>query len=379
MLDAAAPPPSACDLPGEDVSGAVLPAGFCIRRFATLGTPRTLLFAPNGDLIVGAPSTATAGGASGGPGQILVLSDDDHDGIAERHVFASDVPDVHGIALGDGYLYFTTTGSVFRTPFAPGQRLETPGAREDLMVPDAFFNGGRWTHGLARSPGGHLYVTRAEYATCGGPGGGEIGEVGTLATTTGMVTSVAKGFRNPMYMRCHPTDEVCAATELGEDLTTGAKEKLIYLGAGTDYGYPCCFGAAAPISAAAAPTMCGQVTAEEASFTLGDTPFGFDWERGGWPAPYRNGIFVARHGSFYTAPAWQGAAIVVAATDPVTHKPTEAWRSFLGGFGPGGSPLERPADVAFSQDGRLFFADDQGGAIYWIAPRATSTVAASTP
>jgi glucose/arabinose dehydrogenase len=355
---------ASCQSPGEDVAGAVLTPDFCVRRFAKLGTPRTLVFAPNGDLFVGSPSAVTAGGASGGLGQIVILSDDDHDGSAELHVFATNVPDVHGLALGGDFLYFTTTASVWRTPYAAGQRVETVGAREDLGLPGSFFAEGRWTHGLARSPGGQLYLSRGAYGSCGGAPGGEIGRIGA-----GVIDSVAKGFRNPMYMRCHRTDEICAATELGEDQTPGAKEKLVFLRTGTDYGYPCCFSTAQPASSSAGDA-CGQVTHEEASFTLADTPFGFDWERQSWPEPFRDGIFVALHGSFYTTPAWSGAGIVYAKTDPITHKPVEGWHPFLGGFGPGGSALERPADVAFADDGRLFFADDQGGAVYWIAPRA---------
>jgi len=33
-----------------------------------------------------------------------------------------------------------------------------------------------------------------------------------------------------------------------------------------------------------------------------------------------------------------------------------------------GSVLDRPSEVAFAPDGRMFFADDQGGGVYWIAP-----------
>ena len=67
---------------GADVQGAVVPNSFCIRKFASVNEPRVLAFAPNGDLFVAAPSNATAGGASGGSGAIIVLSDDNHDGVA---------------------------------------------------------------------------------------------------------------------------------------------------------------------------------------------------------------------------------------------------------------------------------------------------------
>lgn len=358
--DASAPEGSFCR-GGEPVSGVTAPEGFCVRRFAEVGEPRALIFAPNGDLLVSAPSATAPGGATGGPAAILVLADDDRDGRAEPFTFAAGLPDVQGVALGGGYLYFTSRQTVWRTPFSMGQRSET-GPREDLGMPARFGTGGRWTHGLARSVGGRLFTSRGEYGTCGANPGGEISRIDPAGATV-----IASGFRNPMYLRCHPTDEVCAATELGEDLTTGAREKLVVLRPESDYGYPCCFTkdlAVAGESAAA----CSATQPADAEFPLGDTPFGFDWERGAWQAPFQGALFVALHGSFYSNPRWQGARIVFANVDPQTRAPTEPWRDFLLGFGPEGTQLERPADVAFSGDGRMFFADDQGGAVYWIAP-----------
>ncbi len=365
--DAPPPGPPFCQQ-GSDVPGVSVPAGFCLRRFGTVRVARTLVIAPNGDLFVGAPSDSTAGGASGGPGAIVVLSDDNHDGVSEAHTFASGIRDVHGLALGGGFVYFTTTSTVWRTPYSTGQRRET-GPREDMGLAPRFGLGGRWTHGLARSVGGELLASRGEYNSCGLNPVGEI-----LRVSMGAFTTLARGFRNPMYMRCHSRDEVCAATELGEDQTPGAREKLVIVKPNTNYGYPCCFTTARPIHAAEAP-KCPGVTREDAEFVLAETPFGLDWEREIWPAPYRGGLFVALHGSFYTSPSWGGARIVYARTDPVTRAPVEGWQDFLGrkdsgpgGFGPGGTMLERPSDVAFAPDGRMFFSDDQGGGVYWMAP-----------
>jgi glucose/arabinose dehydrogenase len=380
-----------CEL-GTDVPNTSVPGGFCLRKFASIGVPRTMVFAPNGDLFVGAPSAGTAGGASGGPGAVVVLSDDDKDGVAEATNFVEGVGDVHGIALGDGYLYFTTMTAVWRTPYLPGQRHEDVSKRENLGLPMNFGQGYRWTHGLAHSVGGTLYASRGDTGACTtAVGGGEISSIGM-----GRKTTVAGGFRNPMYLRCHYKDELCAATELGEDGQPGAKEKLVALRPDGDFGYPCCQGNERPTLGAQEqirmgtlpPTRCGTVRREDASFTLSDTPFGFDWERDLWPEPYKGAVFVALHGSFYTQPPWSGARIVFARVDPMTHMPIEGWRDFVGGFGCGmgercceaggakmtpqcqipGSVLDRPSEVAFAPDGRMFFADDQGGGVYWIAP-----------
>jgi glucose/arabinose dehydrogenase len=346
---------------GEPVPGVTPPQGFCLRRYASVRVARTLAAAPNGDVFVGAPSMGTAGGAVGGPGAIVILADDNFDGIAEQHTFAGSLPDVHGLALGGGHLYFTTAATVWRTPYSSGQRAET-GPREDMGMPARFGTGGRWTHGLARSVGGTIYASRGEYSACGSHPGGEISGVGG-----GTVNVVATGFRNPMYMRCHFQQDVCAAAELGEDLAPGAREKLVMLRPQTTYGYPCCHGKDVGAGATAA-SACGAVDREDAEFALSDTPFGFDWERGLWPEPHAGALFVALHGSFYTSPQWGGARIVFAKVDPTTQAPVEGWRDFVLGFGPQGTPLERPSDVTFSADGRLFFADDQGGAVYWLAP-----------
>jgi glucose/arabinose dehydrogenase len=351
---------------GMDVAGVTPPAGFCVKRYAAVAEARTLAVAPNGDVFVGAPSRVTPGGSQGGPGAIVLLTDDDHNGMAESHVFLSSLSstvgldDVHGLALGGGSLYFTTQTSVWRVPYVSGQR--TAGTPVDLGLPPTFATGGRWTHGLALSKGGQLFASRGAYATCGLAQ--QAGEISAVAAT-GALTTVANGFRNPMYMRCHAQDEVCAAMELGEDLAAGAHEKMVVLRPGTSYGYPCCYTKAAPATMTA---MCDAVTQEEATFPLSDTPFGFDWAPATWPAPYANAIFVALHGSAYSVPEWQGASLVFAAANPTTHVPVQDWQPFLGGFGPDGTALERPADVAFAPDGRLFFADDEAGVVYFIAP-----------
>ena len=351
-----------CSL-GTPVAGARPAAGFCVRQFARVTAARTLVFAPNGDLFVGAPTTGTPGGSSSGPGQILVISDDDQDGVGETHVFAGDLPDIHGLALGGGYLYFTHSKKVYRTPYSVGQRQEA-GVREELAVPAAFADG-RWTHGLARSVGGTLFASSGEYSSCG------VAPTGSIALPSmANPTVVAVGLRNPMYLRCHYKDELCAANELGEDQTTGAREKFIVIRPDTNYGYPCCFGAQEPRSSGN-ESACATVAPEEASFPLSDTPFGFDWEHGTWPSPYTGGVFVALHGSAYSSPRWAGTKIVFAPADPATHLPVrDAWQEFVGGFGPDDGALERPADIVFAPDGRMFFADDLGGQIYWVAPES---------
>jgi glucose/arabinose dehydrogenase len=371
------PPPNSTDPMwcgrGTDVMGASAADGFCLKSYAQIGEARALVAAPNGDLFVAAPSAPTPGGASDGPGAIFLLSDDDHDGVAEPHVFLSHIADVHGLALGDGYLYFTTKTSVWRMAYQDGQRVGS-GAPESLNLPPIYATGGRWTHGLARSAKGQLFTSRGSYAVCNSSAGGDINAIGA----DGSLTVLASGFRNPMYLRCHQTDEVCAAMELGEDQTTGAREKMLIIRPDTNYGYPCCLTKSAAIPAQPM-AMCDDVAKEDAAFQLSNTPFGFDWERGMWPAPFTGAVFVALHGSAYSRDIpWEGAAIVYAPVDPQTHVPVQDWQPFQTGFGFGGAALDRPSDVTFASDGRMFFSDDASGNVFWVAPKTLAAPAAPT-
>jgi glucose/arabinose dehydrogenase len=351
---------------GTDVAGLRPPPGFCVRKYADVPHPRTMVFAPNGDLFVGSPGetyvTSTGPGTSG----VVVLSDDDGDGVAARQDFLTGVADLHGVAIGGGFLWYTTVASVWRTPYRDGQRAETAGMREDLRLPTSY-RGQRSTHPLARSLMGAMYSSSAVSPMCG-PATGEIFRV-----SQGAATTIARGFRNPMYIRCHFAHELCAATELGDDGSVMGIEKLLLLSSETNYGYPECDARGAT---ARCGGSCASVTVEDIRFPLNDTPFGFDWERGLWPEPYRHGLFVALHGSFYTPDSYRNAGLVYVSTDPATGRPRgTAPIRFLEGLGVARGlgmantvATQRPADVAFASDGRLFFSVDQGNAVYWLAP-----------
>jgi glucose/arabinose dehydrogenase len=264
-------------------------------------------------------------------------------------------------------VYFTTAVNVQRTPYASGQRAETPGMRTTVATFPSV-DQQRWTHGVSISPGGTVYATQGVYSGMQCPDTPRNGTVQQLDGMGGMQV-VASGFRNPMYTRCHFADETCLVAELGDDGGGGfgAHEKLVRIRPSTNYGFPCCTTTGQSTHYNDGMFDCSMVTQEEATFPLNDTPFGFDWERGVWPLPFNGALIVAKHGSFYSDPQWQGAMVVFAPTDPTTHLPTGMFQPLVEGFGHNGT-LHRPADVAFGPDGRLFMADDQGNAVYWIAP-----------
>lgn len=360
-----------CDLPAADVARAGLPFGFCVRRFALIAAPRVLAFAPNGDLFVASPGVRTPGLAPPGTGQIAVLSDDDHDGVAEVAEFAGGLPDVHGLLFTDGWLYYTRTNGVFRVPYARAQRRIGATAPEQVASLVGLSPAARWTHTLARSADGTIYVSQGQYQSYTCPSTPREGAVFRLQPGTLAPAVVTSGLRNPLYLRCDPAGAECYAAELSDDswdpsTGTRGREKLVRLGAGGDYGYPCCAGQndlAPPGRSRSA--SCAGVAAELTAWPLHDTPFGIDFERGRWPEPWRNGFFVGLHGAFQS---WENTKVIWSPLD-ASGRPTGQWQDFITGWGRSErGVVGRITDVTFARDGRLFFSDDQGGGVYWVAP-----------
>lgn len=379
-----------CDLPGAEASDVDVPPEFCVREFTVTPVPeaRVLRFAPNGDLFVAAPSYETVGGATGGPGAIVVLPDDDGDGRADAVVtFAGpstadgntcasregdpkDLSCVHGLAFAGDYLYFTRSDEVRRFPYAKGARAASGASELVARLGGAALPDMRWTHTLERTKTGSLLVSRGRWDAdeCSAD---EMkrGAVFALHVESGapplVPELVADGFRNPMYLRCSPSScGDCYASELsGDDWDgIGGREKLALLVPGDSWGFPCCVSRDVP-APSAQPSDCVGVSRELVSIPLHDTNFGLDFDRGAFPDPYKHGLFIALHGVFTS---FGGTGVVWLPADPVTLRPAGGAKMFAKGFLPKG----RATDVAFAPDGRLFVGDDTTGKIYWIAPRS---------
>ncbi|MGY4385748.1 glucose/arabinose dehydrogenase/mono/diheme cytochrome c family protein [Pedobacter sp. UYP24] len=109
-----------------------------------------------------------------------------------------------------------------------------------------------------------------------------------------------------------------------------------------------------------------------------------------FPAKYKNGAFIAFHGSWNRGPEPQAGYYVI--FQPFKNgKPFGDWEVFADGFS--GSPEKtasgradhRPCGLAQGPDGALYVTDDVKGAIYKISydkdkmPRATTTNEKTTP
>jgi glucose/arabinose dehydrogenase len=354
-----------------------LPVGFCAHFYANVGNARQLRFAPGGELFVASPTTGTTGGGIGGKAAIVVLADDDHDGTAEvASTFLGGLPSTQGLLFTSGYLYYQDGTRIMRVPYAAGQRTAA-GNSEQVADITIYTSSLHWPKTLDAADDGTIYVAN----------GGDQGEPcdpthpfhGGILTLDGSAggSPVAKGFRNPISVRCPHGHNLCYAVELSKDFTglRGGREKIVPIRPGDDWGFPCCATKDVPYPDLSPVPDCSGVAADVNSFTIGDTPFDIDYETGKWPAPWNTRAYVPLHGAYGT---WVGARIVAIEMDPLTGEllpgsdlggPSRgSFLDFATGWADGSNLHGRPANVAFAPDGRLFLGNDNSGDIIWIAP-----------
>ena len=90
---------------------------YCMYQFAgNLPTARQLAIAPNNDVFVSSD------------GKVVVVFDDNDDGVSddnERSTFASAPGLNHGLALSATHVYASSPSTVYRWPYATGDRIAT--------------------------------------------------------------------------------------------------------------------------------------------------------------------------------------------------------------------------------------------------------------
>jgi glucose/arabinose dehydrogenase len=391
------------DDPGADLSWLSLPEGYCAHYFGNVGNCRQLRFAPGGELFVASPTTGTTSGGAKGQAAIIVLTDDDHDGTADSQqiTWRGGLTSTQGLLFVDGGFYFQDQTRIMLEPYKAGDRAPT-GTPQKVADITVYSSGGHWPKTLDQSDDGTIYVSNGgdQGETCQAPQPFHGGILALDPSDPMGAREVAKGLRNPIYVRCHHDGHgACFADELARDYSENmnGREKLLPIRAGDDWGYPCCGSQNLPytdaclacspdtepmsssLPACTAGSQCSPkcegVVPETASFVIGDTPFGLDFIDGQFPSPWDHHVFVAPHGAFGS---WVGARVVGIAYDPSTNQPatgsnlpgesTGAMKDFATGWDDGNRLHGRPADVTVSTDGRLFVSSDEDGVILWIAP-----------
>ena len=370
---------------GPDMTWMRLPDGFCSHFYATVPETRQLRFSPSGDLFVASPSTSAAGGASGGMGAIVVLPDDDQDGIADTTLtYLGNLATTQGLLFYGGDFYYQDGTAIRKTPYTNGDRKGKVGAK--VIDVNVYTSPLHFQKALDVDDHGNIFVTNGgdNEDACEGSGAAP-GQTTSSPPFHGGILQidgtpngklVAQGTRNAIALRCAKGTGVCFGIELALDFSPqlGSREKLFPIRQGDNWGFPCCATANQPYSGYTSPVPdCSGVAAEDTSFVIDHTPFDLDFEEGLWPGKWKYRAFVVLHGVFGS---WQGARVVGIATDPRTGWPVHASErdagndltDFATGWDDGMMNHGRPANITFAPDGRMFVGNDMNGMIVWIAP-----------
>lgn len=411
--DAHRAPP--CD-PGN--AGLTLPDGFCATLYAdSLGSPRHLVVASNGDVLVNArPMRGAAPNAAANPGGLFILRDADGDGRAEIKRRAADAAGT-GIAIANGYVYATTGTSVVRYAYRRGA-LDL-GTRADTIVKD-MPTGGHTAYNFVVD-GSRLYLNVGSRTnSCQErdrqnevPGADPCEELVTRAgiwvfsserpgQTAADGRRYATGIRNAVAMTKRAGDnEALYVVQHGRDQlfqnwgkffneresAENPAEELLRVTEGDNFGWPYCFYSNDLKKRVLAPEYggdgkavgrCESIKAPVHTFPGHWAPNAVLFYTGtAFPERFRGGVFIAFHGSWNRAPLPQQGFKVV-------YLPMNGQRvsgdhiTFADGFAPhlsSSTPptrpvrLARPTGLAQGTDGSLYVSDDVGGKIWKISYR----------
>ena len=395
-----------------------VPGGFSVASYAELRGPRMMVYAPNGDLFVSSPTANT----------IFVLRDADHDGVFEaRGVFAdgdttpapapppvpasqsgrpaprlgilegpqalipnppacTPPPDYvrrgpgglrlpFGLAFHGDYLYVGNTDSLVRFDYQSGDLVARSAPETLLELP----TGGHSSRNIVFNRAGTKL-----YLAVGSESNSDAGEDCRRAAILEVNPDgtspriYASGIRNPVGLAVDPVTDIVwtgnnERDNLGDDLVPD------YVTSVTDggfYGWPYSYIGQHydPKFVGAFPALVARAIVPDVLLPAHSAPLGVTFYTGTqFPSRYRNGGFVALHGSWNrTVPSGYRVGffpMVDGQPGPIEDFVT----GFLASTGEDGSEVRhwgRPVGVVTTPDGALLISDDGGNQIWKVSATA---------
>ena len=390
----------------EADSGLVLPAGFSAGKVATdLGRVRHIAVAANGDVFVKLEKLKDGKG-------IWRLHDTNGDGKPDQVTGFGNYVGT-GIAIKNGWLYASSNSEVFRYKIneAAGKVEE---ASVQKIITGLVDEGQHNSKSIALDNAGNIYVNigcpsnacQVQDRTKGSPGqdpcpllktAGGIWQfkADQLNQSYAQGTRYATGLRNVvgldwnnevnnLYVMQHGRDQLYQFYPELFNEKEGAEnpaEEMFRLKKGSDCGYPFCYFDNDKKQKLLNPeyggdrVKAGQCEGKEKSILqfpghLGPNALLF-YTGNKFPAKYKNGAFIAFHGSWNRSPQPQAGYFVVFV--PFKNgMPSGQWEVFANGFA--GANINkakyRPCGLAQAPDGALYVSEDNNGTVWKIDYKA---------
>jgi glucose/arabinose dehydrogenase len=386
-----------------DNAGLTLPSGFKADMIAdNLGGARHIAITPNDDIYV------KLAGVKNGKG-ILFLHQ--NDGKAEIATSFGDYGGT-GMYIKDGYLYASSNEDIYRYKLNDKYEVINPDAPERIVT-GLLNRREHETKSIVLDNDGNVYVNVGAYSnscqvedrkvgSMGRPGcpildsAGGIWEfkANKLDQHYGDGVHYAKGLRNVVGLDWNQQDNQLFVMQHGRDQlhdlfpqyysvhksTVEPAECLYALKEGDNAGWPFIYYDQELHKKMVAPEYGGDGVKSvddkyidpQVAFPGHLAPDGLLFYTGNqFPEKYKNGAFIAFHGSWNRAPEPQAGYFVV--FQPFKDgKPYGDWEVFADGFAgtqqqkEQGHAIHRPCGLAQGPDGSLYVTDDARGAIYKI-------------
>lgn len=397
-------------------SGLKLPTGFCATVFADdIGHARQMVVAPNGVLYVNTWSGGYYGNKRPPAGGFLVaLQDKSGAGKADvikRFGATFDEGGAGGTGIGfyNNSIYAELNDKILRYPLSSDSIV--PQGSGETVVSGLPLGGDHPMHPFIIDGQGAMYVDmgtatnscQKKNRTLHSPGIDPCVEKETRggvwrydANKTDQKFSPAErfvtGIRNAegmafdsdgnLFVTQHGRDQLHAnwpeIYPLDQEATLPSEEMML-LKQGSDYGWPTCYYDPFVQKLVLAPEyggdgkkngLCADKVAPVAAFPAHWAPNAMvHYDKTEFPARYRDGVFIAFHGSWDRAPFAQSGYNVVFQPLAGTHASGNC-EIFADGFAGAVKTPEkaayRPTGLAVGPDGALYVSDDQRGRIYRI-------------
>lgn len=398
-----------------DNGGITLPGGFeAVVVTDSIGPARHLAVNDNGDIYVKLRFSAKGGN--------IALRDTDNDGKADIIQHFGSYKDVGSLANGmrihKGYLYYSSSLAIYRSKLTPGKLI--PESEMETVLTDDHEHGAHWhiTKPVSFDDKGFMYVPFGTPSNncmdMANTPGGKPGQPGIFpcpeleqhagiwrfdANKIGLTqkdgTLFATGLRSIVAMDWNKTDKSLYVLQHGRDnlhrlfpeLFTAwqsavlPSEEFFKIKEGDDAGWPYYYYDQMQKKQLMTPEYGGDGKKEGKGKELAQPLIGFPghwapndlyfYQGNQFPARYKNGAFIAFHGSTNRAPYPQ-AGYFVAFVPFKNGAPTGDWEVFADGFA-GVDPIVnvrdaiyRPMGIAMGPDGSLYISETEKGKIWRV-------------
>jgi glucose/arabinose dehydrogenase len=332
-----------------------LPPGFAISIFADdVPNARAMVRGDKGTVFVGSMR----------PGKVYALRVRDGKAV-ETFVIASGLNMPVGVAFRNGALYVSAVDRILRFDKIEDNLAKPPAPQivTDRLPADTHHG---WKF-IAFGPDGLLYVPVGAPCNVCNPDSSRYANIMRMQADGSGLEVYARGVRNSVGFDWHPETRDLWFTDNGRDSMGDDRPDCELNHAprkDMHFGFPFCHAGDTSDPEFGQTRACTEFTPPAVKLGAHVAPLGMRFYTGAtFPAPYKNSIFIAEHGSWNRSK--KSGYRVVRVTLENGRAPQH--EVFAEGWLQGQSAWGRPADVLVMDDGALLISDDQAGVIYRVA------------